>query len=263
MYFSRMVYTASFESTCKAIMDSNYTVRYEEKLLNPFEVIALGGDDIFLISPAENSMYLSNYLISEFNKKFRKVVSKSEFEYNITLSIGITVGKFNTPVRNLFEMAESKLLSAKRLERELSCKGQNDGSVDLVVVKGTSYVDFINEQSMFPMDNGSFGEFLKLVTKMKNSEIKRSRIQNLVRAREQMKENAEFELYFLYNDCKQEGKNKLSNWMKKNRFSKGFYRFEAGMMAKDISKVEGKSVRCNIWKDILDIWDFCKGGVGT
>ncbi|NLL06125.1 MAG: hypothetical protein GX270_10165 [Clostridiaceae bacterium] len=261
MYFSRMVYMTSFEATCKAILDSNYSLQNEKKNLKPFELIALGGDDIFLICPAENSMCFSKHLITEFNKKFREVIATDKENNKITLSIGIAVGKYNNPVRNLFEMAESKLLSAKRLERELASKGQNNGSVDIVVVKGTSYVDFISEQSMFPMDNDSFGEFLKLVNKMKSSEIKKSRIQNLVRAKQQMEEESEFQLYFLYNDCKQKDKNKLEKWMKENYFSKGIYRFEAGMMVKDISEIEGKSVRCNVWKDILDIWDFCKGGV--
>ncbi|WP_058485135.1 Cas10/Cmr2 second palm domain-containing protein [Defluviitalea phaphyphila] len=198
-----------------------------------FEVIALGGDDIFIIVPADYSLEISRDIVTEFDKKFN---------YEITMSVGICIGKFNTPIRNMFSIAQKKLKSAKQYVKS---KKLNKGSIDIEVLKGVGLIDWNNKRkSFFPASAEEVSRFISILKEMKNnSKIKPSQIYKFRYAAEKM-EKEEFKLFYLYQQSRIG--NEYSKYMKK------LYNF------KDINELL-ENIDDFPWKDITDLFDLIRG----
>jgi hypothetical protein len=113
MYFSRKAESSAFKATLEAIR-KGYEAEGEEI---PFEVIELGGDDIFIITPAKSSLIMASKLIETFDKEFQNKsdINKST---NVTMSIGVAISKYSTPIRNMFELANKLLKKLNHIQKD-------------------------------------------------------------------------------------------------------------------------------------------------
>ncbi|MGB9791020.1 MAG: Cas10/Cmr2 second palm domain-containing protein [Thermacetogeniaceae bacterium] len=116
-------------------------LRENSKLLGgkAVEIIALGGDDIFLIVPAQAAFPLATAIGTYFDRLFRNL---SEKKASPTLSLGVVIAGAKTPVRYFFEVAQKLLKEAKKKayrEGQLSeNSGANEGTLDIAVLASYS-----------------------------------------------------------------------------------------------------------------------------
>lgn len=65
--------------------------------IDRFEVVGLGGDDIFVIVSGKVTLKFATGLIKEYNNKFKKQnVAENENMYESTMSVGVCIAKSNT-----------------------------------------------------------------------------------------------------------------------------------------------------------------------
>lgn len=230
MYFSRKL----DEITKKSVYDAIYDVLGEK---SKFEVIALGGDDVFIIVPADKSLEISNKIIKNFD---------SAFNCDITMSVGICISKYKTPIRNMFEIAQGKLKSAKKITRNSKKK---HGSVDLIVLESNDTINGSSNKNanLFPMLQDEFERIIQVVKNMKkDNNIKRSQLYKLRYAANTL-EDIEFEMYYLYQESRLSKKyTELVQNVFNNQGSFG------GLLIKENQKVSP-------WNDIVNLLDYIRG----
>jgi CRISPR-associated protein Cmr2 len=134
MYFSRRTADAAKEATFKALHKV-----YGKSKKTLFEIIAVGGDDIFLFVSGKGSIQFAVELIELFNGAFRKlhIPQSEDAKYAATLSAGVCIARSNTPVRVMFQNAEDAMHRAKVISRS----NQADGSVDFTVMDSFTGTD--------------------------------------------------------------------------------------------------------------------------
>lgn len=198
MYFSRI----TDERVKAAVYESLYEVMGSEA---KFEVLGLGGDDIFIIVPAVHAFEISTKIIDKFDKAFNK---------QITMSVGIAIAKSATPVTSLFSLAQSKLKSAKKLVRKYKLQ---EGSIDVIELIGDMHSgsqqeklivdnykieekESLENKRVFPLSNSDFKRCISNVQKIKGKV--RTQLYKIGYAKENMMKE-EFELFFFYQNSKQ------------------------------------------------------------
>lgn len=97
-----------------------------------FEVIAVGGDDIFLIVPGNKAYDIACTIGKEFDDKFQ---NKSNWEHQMTMSLGVCITHDNMPVQYSFAIAQQLLKSAKQKAWQERKKGDAGGTIDWIVIK--------------------------------------------------------------------------------------------------------------------------------
>lgn len=94
------------------------------------EIIALGGDDIFLLVPAQAALPVAITIGEHFDRLFKSLTDSAA---NPTLSLGVVIAGAKTPVRYLFELAQALLKKAK--ERVYAGKSASgEGTLDVAVL---------------------------------------------------------------------------------------------------------------------------------
>ncbi len=222
MYFSRKTDEITKRSVYEAI---NETIGENAK----FEVIALGGDDIFIIVPAKDSFNIATKIIDKFDKGFNN---------KITMSVGVVISKSNTPIASLFSIAQQKLKSAKALIKK--DKNIEEGSIDIVEILGNMHINF-EDKGLFPMTNSKFKKVLKEFT---NNKSANSQLYKISYAQKTMIEE-EFNLFYYYQESKK----------KKNEES----------IDQLIKRIYGNSEERALpykisWDDLILVSKWCKGG---
>ena len=198
MYFSRNLDRITKKSVYTSIKEAVDIYNKNQNGFNEkvkFEVIALGGDDIFIIVPAKHAFNIATNIINKFDKEF----NTSNAQSHITMSIGMVISKSSTPIASLFKIAQDKLKSAKKITRDANI---SEGSIDIVEILGDVQIkDDKNRE--FPMLNSQFNNMVKV---LKSSKISSSQLQKISYAKKNMIEE-EFNLFYYY----QESKNRKSN----------------------------------------------------
>lgn len=97
-----------------------------------FEIIAVGGDDIFLIVPGRYAYDIACTIGELFDQRFQ---NQSIHKNNITMSIGVCITHHNMPVQYSFEIAQELLKSAKQKAWEERKKGSITGTIDWMVIE--------------------------------------------------------------------------------------------------------------------------------
>lgn len=94
------------------------------------EIIALGGDDIFMLVPARAALPLAVTIGEHFGRLFRNLTSSTP---NPTLSLGVAIAGAKTPVRYLFELAQALLKEAKKRVYKAK-EALEEGTLDVAVL---------------------------------------------------------------------------------------------------------------------------------
>jgi CRISPR-associated protein Cmr2 len=136
----------------------------EMRWVHPFEILAIGGDDLFLIVPADKTFdialtigltfeqmlakelqhYVPNAAFSSAAFKGRynadsKVIT-DDYKPPIGLSAGVIIAQENAPIFFLRDQVEELLKSAKKLARHNVRQGYYGGAVDFMVMKSITMV---------------------------------------------------------------------------------------------------------------------------
>lgn len=228
MYFSRNLDLITKKSVYESIKEVFDKDNLHDKV--KFEVIALGGDDIFIIVPAKYAFDISSNIIDKFDKSF----SKGKKNSKITMSIGMVIAKSNTPIASLAAIAQDKLKSAKKITRE---KDIFEGSIDIIELLGGNHISE-NNQREFPMLNSRFKHMRET---LKKSRVSQSQLNKISYAKDTMIEQ-EFNLFYYYQESKSRGRNN------KNQDT-------VDALVKELYEKLDEEKRCNPysinWKDII------------
>lgn len=210
MYFSKN----TDRITKKCVFDALHNVMGDEAI---FEILALGGDDIFIIVPAEYAFKIASNIIEGFDNEFKDESGNS----SITMSVGIAIAKCSTPIISTFNMAYDRLDNAKEYAKKNKLK---EGTIDVVELTGEfhdvhmddsekdetdkSKEDNNEEKSKkgeFPMKCPDLKIFIKKITEAKNKNSRFTSQLNKFNYAYHTMEPEEFDLFYYYQKSKTKG----------------------------------------------------------
>ncbi|KAM3091383.1 type III-B CRISPR-associated protein Cas10/Cmr2 [Phormidesmis sp. 146-35] len=138
--------------------------RKDPSWIHPFEIVTIGGDDVFLIVPADRALAIANTLSQEFEKLLKdKQIYKSDESYNqesvhryqpsdatkrpnsreqckLSMSVGVLITAEDTPIYYAADLVEQLLKSAKQKAKKLKGKGYLGGTIDFLVMKSVTMI---------------------------------------------------------------------------------------------------------------------------
>ena len=222
-----------------------------ENGIEKFEVVGLGGDDIFVIVSGAKAIRFAVSLIKKYNEKFtgyRETTGQVS-----TMSVGIAIAKHNTPVQIILEEAENQLSDAKS---EVKKYQENKGSMSFRILDSFDSPDE-KEQSdihdtMLPYLTETAESVLKFADKFKNDrKLGKTALRNILDAFSMAESDSEANLFFEYYQAKN-SKIDMPE-IAKYKADGGYYiRTEDDGMSGNGSSNE----KYYLWKDLLNIIDF-------
>jgi ribosomal 50S subunit-associated protein YjgA (DUF615 family) len=116
----RREFTEAVQDTAEEALYTAVLKGLAESSNHKFELIAVGGDDMCVLVPGEIGLLAGTLLTEEFDKKWKKCGGGF---LKLTISVGIALGQYNTPIFYMRETAEQLLKIAKGLahDTEKSC----------------------------------------------------------------------------------------------------------------------------------------------
>jgi CRISPR-associated protein Cmr2 len=119
----KVVETSVFESLAKYLRPvETKNQEEEEEIVHPFEIITIGGDDLFLIVPADRALRMALSICRRFEEEFKE-------GKRFTMSAGVVIAKSHTPIYFLHKLSEELLKSAKKKSRS-----EKTGAIDFLVL---------------------------------------------------------------------------------------------------------------------------------
>lgn len=205
---------------------------------------ALGGDDIFIIVPGKKSIRLAEELIKKYNEVFSVFDSDKD---KSTLSVGICIAKPKTPVKVMLEAAEEELAKAKELVKKTKCHG----SLSYVIFD--SYEGSLGDRgrwTLLPYSLNAATEILQKADGFRESDSKKTRINNLSAGFRKAKTDSEASLFYNYINSKEKDKSKRIEIPA----TLGRFKLENGFYKNTIDETDDKTYA--IWDDLLDLIKF-------
>ena len=160
------------------------------------EIVALGGDDVFLIIPAEKSVSFAVKLIEKYRKAFSEEFQRADS----TLSVGFCIVKPKTPVKAALEVAEEEMSSAKKLVRE------NGGEGSLSFRVFNTYEGSVSErgaETLMPYSVKAAEQLLDYSSSLHKMGDIKTRLQNMSEAFAKADIPEEASLFMDYNNAKE------------------------------------------------------------
>ncbi|MGV0104636.1 type III-B CRISPR-associated protein Cas10/Cmr2 [Nostoc sp. DSM 114160] len=138
-------------------------------LIHPFEIITIGGDDIFLIVPADKALQIAkmigeqfenillkkvkisgvkikgkykidnNLLGSKKHHRFAETISEEE-QCKLSMSTGVLITAYNTPIYYAEKLTNQLMKSAKKYAKTLKEKGYYGGTIDFFTMKSVTMI---------------------------------------------------------------------------------------------------------------------------
>lgn len=126
-------------------------------LIHPFEIVSIGGDDLFLIVPADRALPVAHRIgvrLEELfsngdegyserarqSERYRPAALVRDGRPEVSLSAGVVMAARSTPVFFLFDLVEELLRSAKKRAKSLKRAGAWGGTVDFLSLKSIAMV---------------------------------------------------------------------------------------------------------------------------
>lgn len=241
--FNKITQMIQFSRNVKIIAEKIVFEAMGEYGIDKFEVVGLGGDDIFVILPGKKAIKYSVKLIDLYNKEFEKYLS-TDSNQKSTLSVGVAIGKKNMPIQILLETAEDLLKDAKQVSKQ---QKEDKGSLSYVIMDAfvsdnTSEEKKLAKNTLLPYTYDVACDVLKFVKKMR--EHKQTKIRNILDAFENAESKEEANLFLEYMNAKKkdhEAEIKLDDIVS--------YTKDGGYYRKD-------NQHYYIWRDVLDLHEF-------
>lgn len=219
-----------------------------------FEVIAVGGDDIFLIVPGKDAYDIACTIGTLFDQRFR---NQSVSENKITMSLGVCITHDKMPVQYSFEIAQKLLKSAKQKAWEERKKCNITGTIDWMVIEndiaGSTVLEYqrrgANDKSNKTLrpytwkQARAVKEFIKGIQNEKSFafQLRQSWYQHTKK---------EAELFYEYQISRKKEK-------EKKNFCLTFEKFAKDLGGKiEINNVVYQEKVYSPWIDIVELWDY-------
>ncbi|MCL6589187.1 MAG: hypothetical protein K6U80_04455 [Firmicutes bacterium] len=238
--------------------------------LDKFEIIAIGGDDVFLIVPGDEALKIAREIGTRFEAAYQGADKSSS---RLTMSIGVTLSSYRMPIRFLFETAGQLLKSAKK-----KAKVKKEGMLDVLSLLGdaslgTTVSDVRKRQNEGPIRRTvrpytwtNVQSLLVLIEYLRKQNLG-NRVISLAQAIDKSSTPLEAELYYAYLLSRMaEGKEQASidalnsvtqtlagpEWLNLSDTLES-----PRLFAKDDRGKE--PVYYSLWHDIAELWDAAGG----
>ena len=261
------------------------------KLIHPFEILAIGGDDVLLIVPANKALVIAKTIGEEFEKC---LVKEADSPYKLSpnlqsinshryiketaavdkcllsMSAGVLITSQNTPVYYAENLTNQLLKSAKKKAKQLKKEyGYFGGTVDLLTLKSvtmiSSNIEAFREEALVKKPSGKaklklyatpytlheLGGLIKTVEAFKKSEFPKSQLYQIRSLLEQGKRTAILNYLYFYSRLKK-GKAEI-----KTNFEDAWCEAKTndGNLAPWMYDQENKLYE-TIWREIVEIYPF-------
>lgn len=210
-----------------------------------FEIVAVGGDDIFILLPAKKAIAFSHELIRLYKEAFDGHFA----ENHSTLSVGVCIAKPSDKIKIMLETAEDKLKDAKRMMKQEKFANES-GSLSFVVMDSYEGATASHEiRSMLPYSYEQLIPVLKFVKDLQPKEMK-TRIRNIADAYANISSSEEMSLFFRYVNAKQSKPEKRISMPEIPMYKRhdGYYETDSGKYVA-------------FWEDIIDLMNFYDGNM--
>ena len=130
--------------------------------IHPFEILAIGGDDVMLIVPADKALAIAKTIGEEFERillskgdryKSNQTYNpelihryhhqeeiKTDQQCKLSMSTGVLITAEDTPIYYAEKLTNQLLKSAKKLAKDLKKSGYFGGTVDFLVMKSVTMI---------------------------------------------------------------------------------------------------------------------------
>jgi CRISPR-associated protein Cmr2 len=155
--FAEAIYKTTMQATFTALATHLRPHRHEGRWRHPFEVLSIGGDDVFLIVPAHAALPIAMTIATCTETRLREdhsVPTAQGYTWQqvhritppadrqvpavqsrVALSSGVVIADQHTPVFLLRRMVEELLQSAKAKARQLREAGYYGATLDFIALK--------------------------------------------------------------------------------------------------------------------------------
>lgn len=106
--------------------------------IHPFEIITIGGDDVWLIVPGDRAIPIAAAISTAFTES---ELRRPEDGRPCTLSGGVVIADDHNPVRILQEVTKELARNAKRARKEAEAGGADIGYIDFHIFKSADMLD--------------------------------------------------------------------------------------------------------------------------
>lgn len=255
MEFSDFVKQASNDAVFEAMKQLD---------IQDFQIVGLGGDDVFVIVKGEDAVEFAVKVIEIYNSKFKNDnAGNGGNPYNSTMSVGICIAKAGTPIRVMLEIAEDKLSDAKEQAKRDNAENKDNGTISFAIINDpTASVE--NEVNKFgalstlqPYSYDTIKEIIEFISVLKKKNMK-TKLRNIYDAYQNGECIEEVDLFFKYLNVRSKDNQKIVLPKLKD------YSLEKGMYTRTKGASDTEPARF-IWKDIMELYDYVankKGGEG-
>lgn len=243
-----------FSENVKSVANKSVFKAMGENDIEKFEVVGLGGDDVFVIVEAKKSIKFALSLIQKYNQEFKDLYLDS----SSTMAVGIAIAKTGTPIRVMLEQAEEELSKAKKLCKGKALQGLKDtGALSFTIIddyegnnKNVVELNPYANNTLLPYETETAEKIINYVDKIKTSNISKSKIYNLSAGFKNAESIEEANLFFNYMNAKGEDYERielpqLNDTNAKIDLNDAFY-------IKD-------GITSYIWDDIIDLLEYTDG----
>lgn len=238
--FTRITQMMEFSRNVKDIAARAVFESMGSHEIDKFEVVGLGGDDIFVIVSGDKAIKFTLSLIEKYNKKFERYSSTGQVS---TLSAGIAIAKYDMPVQVILEEAENQLSKAKN---EVKKYPDNKGSISFRIMDSFESSEEDEEKiksTMLPYLTENAVKIVKFAEKHRDNSRKTG-LRNILDAFSDSESELEANLFLEYYKAKNSEKNLELPELDKYTLNGGYY----------ISTETNQY--CYIWKDLINLIDF-------
>lgn len=165
--FSEKISEATEQAVYRAIAQHLQPVHYQPddksdrkrpSWIHPFEILTIGGDDVFLVVPADKALAIAHSLATEFEShllthyptppnfeadeihRYRPFPPQPDSQCELSMSIGVLIAAENTPIYYAQALVEQLLKSAKQKAKTLTKSGYRGGTVDFLILKAVTAI---------------------------------------------------------------------------------------------------------------------------
>ncbi|NEZ59125.1 type III-B CRISPR-associated protein Cas10/Cmr2 [Adonisia turfae] len=168
--FSQQVFEATTQSAFLALHEHLKPRRYKpdasssrrkksEIWLYPFEIVAIGGDDVLLIVPADKALEVTETLCELFEQRLKKLSSieatykprevhryhadalpSGKDQGELSMSAGVLITAQNTPFYYAEDLTSQLMKSAKKRAKKLRKNHYYGGTVDFLVLRSVTMI---------------------------------------------------------------------------------------------------------------------------
>lgn len=229
------------------------------KNIPSFEVVAVGGDDIFIIVPGNKAYDIACTIGRSFDKQFK---NKTESEYNITMSMGVCISHDKLPVQYSFEIAQQLLKSAKQKAWEERKKGCATGTIDWIAIEndiaGSAVLEYQRKdlsqkvhKTLRPYTWEQADAVKRFISTLKEQDQKTISFQLQQSWYQHTQE--ESELFYEYQISRDNGNNKRKEWSVSSALEELGRNLNGRVIKNNIELEEEKY---SPWIDVIELWDY-------